>query len=139
MASQPSYKFYEQYVDAVTPAIPPRDAGSYLRLSSRLKIRVVDISSTGQLEDLELAFSLQACRGTRYEDFIEAERQALRTELKDIKTRLVLSRRLTGDVDLSTIFMGLNFKSSRHSSPPVVPSGKTIILHCSWKKIRLNS
>jgi hypothetical protein len=47
---------------------------------------VVDISSIGHLDDLELVFSLQECRGTRYKDFIEAERQALRTELKDIKT-----------------------------------------------------
>lgn len=101
MASQRVYKYYKEFSASVTPRWRKDlqfSANHFHKGNSAF--RIIDVSSTGAVDDLYLelnedekndAFKYRDGNpDNRYQTRLEVERQALRAEQKDIRTRLVL-------------------------------------------------
>lgn len=72
---------YLEFAKSVTPGWRQQDVLRRLQAPLMSELRVVDISSTGEVHD---------CWWAKYKTRLEEERQALRDERGDVKTRLVL-------------------------------------------------
>lgn len=79
----------------------------------RSTIRVVDISSTGSIHDCHLQLSEKETQPRHIKDYetrLEAECQAIKTEVGDVKTRLVLFDRPLGHDESVMDLYGVEFR-----------------------------
>jgi hypothetical protein len=99
MASQPVYESYEEFVESVTPQwrfdlrfFHDRSLTAFDR-----GFQVLDFSSTGDLRKSLLELTHEEKDDIqKYRARLEAERQALKAEGKDIKIRLVMFSGVAG-------------------------------------------
>lgn len=108
MTSQPVFKTYKEFADSVRP--PPRGVLGHPGYHPS-RLRIVDISSSGNVDNWSLELTDEETRSTeKYHARLETERRALRALPKDVKTRLVLFEQREHESSFIYDLYGLEFR-----------------------------